>query len=94
MNTARRLLGGAGLQTAALAFGGRTTAEVANTEEWNGTNWISAPPMATTRQSLAGAGTQTAGLGFGGYTGTANSAATEEWSGPQTTATASNLTTT
>jgi hypothetical protein len=50
--------------------------------------------MATTRQSLAGAGTQTAGLGFGGYTGTANSAATEEWSGPQTTATASNLTTT
>jgi hypothetical protein len=50
--------------------------------------------MATARQNLASAGTQAAALGFGGYTGTADTAATEEWSGPQTTATASNLTTT
>jgi hypothetical protein len=37
--------------------------------------------MGTARYSLGGAGTQTAALGFGGFT-TANSAATEEWTGP------------
>jgi hypothetical protein len=55
-------------------------------------SWISVPPMSTAREALGGAGTQTAGLGFGGYR-TANTTATEEWTGPQTTATASTLTT-
>jgi hypothetical protein len=48
--------------------------------------------MATARDNLDGAGTQTAGLAFGGYTGT-NSNATEEFTGPVTTPTASILTT-
>jgi hypothetical protein len=48
--------------------------------------------MATARRELAGTGTQTLGLGFGGNI-TPVSATTEEWSGPQTTATASTLTT-
>jgi hypothetical protein len=48
--------------------------------------------MGTARYSLGGAGTQTAGLAFGGSTGT-DSTATEEFTGPQTTATASTLTT-
>ena len=46
----------------------------------------------TARQAIGGAGTQTAGLAFGGLA-TADTASTEEWSGPQTTATASTLTT-
>jgi hypothetical protein len=51
--------------------------------------------MATARTRLGGTGNQTAGLGFGGTAGTPTRVATtEEWSGPQTTATASNLTTT
>jgi hypothetical protein len=48
--------------------------------------------MATARRELGGAGTQTSALAFGG-TLPGFSAATEEWSGPQTTATASTLTT-
>jgi hypothetical protein len=50
--------------------------------------------MATARRLTGGAGTQTAGLAFGGNNGTVAVANTEEWSGPQTTTTASNLTTT
>ena len=62
------------------------------TEQYDGTSWTSVPPMATGRRALGGAGTQTVGLAFGGTTGS-NTAVTEEWSGPQTTATASTLTT-
>jgi hypothetical protein len=36
--------------------------------------------MSTARRGLAGVGTQPAALAFGGYT-TANTAATEEWTG-------------
>ena len=39
MNTARRNFGGAGEQTSGLAFGGATTASVANTETYNGSSW-------------------------------------------------------
>ena len=50
--------------------------------------------MATARNYLGSAGTQNLALGFGGYgpptSGVVN---TEEWTGPQTTATASTLTT-
>ena len=54
--------------------------------------WSSGLNMTTARRAMGSAGTQTAGLAFGGNTGS-NTAATEEWSGPQTTATASTLTT-
>jgi hypothetical protein len=36
LNTARHSLGGAGTQTAALAFGGQTPTITAATEEWTG----------------------------------------------------------
>jgi hypothetical protein len=41
LNTARGRMGGAGTQTAALGFGGRTppVVAVANTESYDGTSW-------------------------------------------------------
>ena len=95
MNTAREALGGVGIQTAALVYGGGDpTGNLSNTEQYDGTSWISVPPMATARRELGGAGIQTSALAFGGVNppGT-NLTATEEWSGPQTTATDSTLTT-
>jgi len=83
MNTARNVLGGAGIQTSALAFGGDTTAIGNNTtatEEYSGFSWSNGGSLNTSRRALGGAGTQTAGLGFGGYT-TTNTNATEEYDG-------------
>ena len=86
METARNGLAGAGTQTAALGFGGYTTAApgVANTEEYNGTSWTAGGNLTVARYFLAGCGTKTAGLAFGGFN-TAHSASTEEYtSGLQT----------
>jgi hypothetical protein len=72
LNTARRYLGGAGTQTAALGFGGysaSTPGETGATEEYDGSTWTTSPSSLTTaRYSVSGAGTQTAGLAFGGTT--------------------------
>jgi hypothetical protein len=82
LNTARAELAGAGIQTAALAFGGNAPPETGATEEYNGATWTSSPAsLATARREIAGAGTQASALAFGGYTGTAYSNATEEWTG-------------
>ena len=52
LNTARRDLSGArNSNTAALAFGGFTTANVANNETWNGTNWTEVGDLNTARRS-------------------------------------------
>jgi hypothetical protein len=64
MGTARQELGGAGIQTAGLAFGGYTTAVTAATEEYDGSAWTGGGNLGTARNFLAGAGTQTAGLGI------------------------------
>jgi hypothetical protein len=81
MNTARRRLGGAGTQTAALGFGGDSPI-VAATEEYDGSTWTSNPTgLNTARDSLAGCGIQTAALGFGGYSPPPVTGATEEWLG-------------
>ena len=48
--------------------------------------WSAGGNMGTTRRNLAGAGTQTVGLAMGGYTGTAVTAATEEYDGSAWTA--------
>ena len=94
INTARSYISGCGTQTAALAFGGSTGALSSATELWDGTGWTSVPSLSTARAALAGAGIQTVGLAFGGYSGTPDvTNVTEEWSGPQTTVTASTLTT-
>jgi hypothetical protein len=80
LNTARRLLGGAGTQTAALAFGGDIPPSTGATEEYDGTSWTTSPASLTTaRIALAGAGTQTSALAFGGNPPV--TAATEEWTG-------------
>jgi hypothetical protein len=80
MNTARHGLAGAGIQTAALAFGG-TPPVTAATEEYDGSTWTSNPTgLNTARRYLAGCGTQTAALAFGGYD-TVNTGATEEYDG-------------
>jgi hypothetical protein len=76
----KRNLGGAGIQTAALAFGGILHLTTGATEEYDGTSWTTSPAsLNTARRSLAGAGTQTAALAFGGTTPV--TAATEEWTG-------------
>jgi len=64
MNTARQYLAGAGLQDAALSFGGGGSSAV--TEAFNGTSWTTKNNMNNGRQNLAGAGLQDAALSFGG----------------------------
>jgi hypothetical protein len=74
-------VGGAGIQTASLAFGGYTTVAVANTESYNGTSWSPVSSMNTARYALGGSGTQTSALAFGGSTPAIFSNATEKWNG-------------
>jgi hypothetical protein len=49
LNTARYDLGGAGIQTSALAFGGIDTANTGATEEYDGTSWTAGDNLNTTR---------------------------------------------
>jgi hypothetical protein len=51
LNTARRGLAGCGTQTAALAFGGYTTAATGATEEYDGSTWTSNPTGLNTARS-------------------------------------------
>ena len=55
INTARLYLGGAGTQTATLAFGGQPGAAL--TELYNGSNWTEVADLNTGRRSDGGAGT-------------------------------------
>ena len=55
MNTARRLLAGAGTQTAALAYGGWPPNK-AETEEWNGSSWTEVADLNTARRQASGCG--------------------------------------
>lgn len=83
LNTARGGLGssGSGTQTAALAFGGfNGTANVGNTESYNGTSWTTVPATTnTTTRYMGSSGTQTAALKFGG--GPPAITATESYNG-------------
>jgi hypothetical protein len=82
LNTARYGLSGAGIQTAALAFGGFTPTITGATEEYDGSTWTTSPvSMNTTKSIGVGRGTQTAALAFGGYNGTVITGGTEEWLG-------------
>jgi hypothetical protein len=56
LNTARRLLGGAGIQTSALAFGGLTTVNVGINESYNGTTWTELARFKYSKKKLMGAG--------------------------------------
>jgi hypothetical protein len=68
MGTPRNRLAGAGIQTAALGFGGYIGPITTATEEYDGSVWTAGGNLGTARSSLSGCGTQTAGLGFGGNT--------------------------
>jgi hypothetical protein len=67
LSTAKYGIGSAGIQTAALAFGGSNPgfSITTSTEKFNGTAWTSNPTgLNTARNYLAGCGTQTAALGI------------------------------
>ena len=86
LNSARQLAAGAGIQTAALYFGGSTAPDVdpgisALTESYNGSSWTEVNDLNTGRRGLGGAGTYTSALGFGGRTSTTTIANTESYNG-------------
>ena len=66
--TARKYLGGCGIQTAALAFGGTIPPGTAVSEKYDGTSWTTGPSLGTARHSLGGAGTSTSALAIAGST--------------------------
>ena len=83
LNQARQRVGGAGTQTAAIAYGGDggPAGEVNSTELYNGTAWTEVNNLNNGRAGLAGAGTQTAAIAFGGYAPPGDSDETEIWNG-------------
>ena len=90
MNTGRRYPGGAGTNTAALAYGGTPNSDdlLANTESYNGTSWTEVNDLNTARYQTGGLGVvYTAALLAGGYKGppgspsTYTAAETENWNG-------------
>ena len=82
LNTPRRALGSAGIQTAALAFSGDNGSNpVTNVESYNGTSWTETTDVNTARGFAGSSGKlYTAALLFGG-TEPAYSAKTENWNG-------------
>jgi len=67
MNTARRLLSGAGISTAALAYGGNSGSPITATEEFDTSSWTtSAATLSTGRAEAAGGGTATNAIMYGG----------------------------
>jgi hypothetical protein len=70
-------MAGAGIQSAALSFGGGSPG--ANTESYNGTSWSEINDLNTGRAQLAGCGTQTAALAIAG--GFPIQAVVESWNG-------------
>jgi hypothetical protein len=80
-NNGRAGGGSAGVQGAALGFGGYRGGfgMQSSTESWNGTSWTSVNSLNTARGGQ-GFGSQTAAVMGGGYS-TANTGATELWNG-------------
>ena len=86
LNTGRGGLGGAGLQTAALAFAGNKNNPPApftgETEQYNGSSWTEVADLNTSRYEVGGAGaTYSAALCFGGLSPPNALAVTENWNG-------------
>jgi len=81
MNTARRRLPGAGIQTAALAISGTADPPLyAQVENYDGSSWTEVGDVNTQREEHAAAGTTAAALTFGGKSGSAT-ANNELWNG-------------
>jgi len=74
LNTARGQAGGAGLQTAALMFGGdvhpTSPRNSVLTEQYNGSSWTEVNDLNTERRGVAGLGIYTAALCAAGYSTT------------------------
>jgi hypothetical protein len=82
LNTARGYGGGAGTQTAALSFGGYTTANSAITETYNSIAWTSVANLNLARPQMTGFGaTNTAAIAAGGGGGGPVTGNTESWNG-------------
>ena len=84
LNTGKGNVMGAGIQTAALKFGGRSP-DVANTEQYDGTSWTEVADLNSVRRNSGSSGTTTAALAFGGFTtppsSNGPSALNEQWDG-------------
>ena len=81
MNTARRTLAGAGIQTAALGFGGQVSStDKVLTESYDGSSWTEVADLNTARASFKCLGTNTSALATGGYTST-QVGVVESWNG-------------
>jgi hypothetical protein len=96
LNTTRWLLGGVGLQTAALGFGGYDGGVLKNnTESYNGTSWTTVNSLNQSRAFLAGSGaSNSSALAFGGNDdGPTNYSSTELWNGTSWTANPTGLAT-
>ena len=81
LNTARYYLGGTGTTTAGLVMTGGTssTADTADSEEYNGTSWTEIADVGTAMVRGGGAGSGgTSGIKFGGSTPSVT-ASTEEF---------------
>ena len=71
LNTARRVGGSAGVQTAALAFGGYIgPANSGLNESYNGSTWTEVADLTTARRGMNVGGIQTSAIAAGGYTTT------------------------
>ena len=85
VNTGRRDLGGAGIQTAAVIFAGYAPGPSMKneTESWNGTSWTEVNNLGTARNGIWGAGPYTSAIFAGGDENAAGSASakSEEWNG-------------
>ena len=78
LNTGRAYHGSAGINTAALAFGG-TGGNSAVTESWNDSSWTEVNDLNTARHNMAGSGLYTAALSSGGES--PRTGKTESWNG-------------
>ena len=81
LNTARDGLAGAGIQTAALGFGGFVPPYQALTESYDGTSWTEVNDLNTARRTGGSNGTQTSALYYGGQPTPTGSIITESWNG-------------
>ena len=86
-NTNHQNAGGAGTQTAFLAFGGGPNK--ADTEEYDGTSWATRPSLATGRHTGAGGGTSASAFYAGGAS--PDKANTEEFTAETTADTAKTI---
>jgi hypothetical protein len=82
LSAGRYGVGGAGNQTAALAIGGVTTANVTTVESWDGSAWTAGTAKNTGTGYPSSFGTQTAALATGGWPdGSTELAINESWDG-------------